>query len=78
MRKIAVLLCAATVSGCSISPTVESSSPRSVVIEGGALYGKEATELAEQECQKYKRYAQLKSDKADVMIGWIWTYDCVE
>jgi hypothetical protein len=49
----------------------------SVVIEGGVQYATEATALAQQECQKYERHAQLKSDKQD-MVGWIWTYDCVE
>ena len=78
MKIIAVLLCVASVSGCStIRPSVESSTPRSVVIEGGVQYATEATALAQQECQKYERHAQLKSDKQDV-IGWIWTYDCVE
>ena len=78
MRIIAVFFCSATLLGCSsISPSVESSTPRSVVIEAGSLYGKEAAELAEYECQSYERHAQLRSDKQD-LIGWIWTYDCVE
>ena len=45
---VAVLLCVAAVSGCSaIRPSVESSTPRSVVIEGGVQYATEATALAE-------------------------------
>ena len=78
MRIVAVLFFGTALLGCSsISPSVESSTPRSVVIEAGSLYGKEAAELAEKECQKYERHAQLKSDKQD-LIGWVWTYDCVE
>ena len=76
MRFVAVILCAAMLLGCGA--TVESSSPRSVVVEAGALYGDEAMQTAEKECQKYGRHAQLKSDKKDLMVGWVWTFDCVE
>ena len=78
MKIIAVLLCVVAVSACStIRPSVESSTPRSVVIEGGVQYATDATTLAQAECQKHGRHAQLKSDKQDI-IGWVWTYDCVE
>ena len=78
MIKVVFLLGLGVVSGCAtIQPSIESSTPRSVVIEGGVQYGEEATALAQKECQKYDRHAQLRSDKQDV-VGWIWTYNCVE
>jgi len=78
MKIIAVFLCVVAVSGCStIRPSVESSTPRSVVIEGGVQYATDATTLAQAECQKHGRHARLRSDKQDI-IGWVWTYDCVE
>ena len=80
MKIIVALLFVVSVSGCSslIGPSVEMSTARTVVIESGAGYGNESTQLAEQECQKYGRHAQLKSDKKDIAIGWVWTFDCVE
>ena len=78
MKIIAVLLCIVAVSGYStVRPSVESSTPRSVVIEAGVQYADDATVLAQQECQKHDRHARLRSDKQDI-IGWVWTYDCVE
>ncbi|MNN86470.1 hypothetical protein D3C81_2038940 [compost metagenome] len=60
--------------GCSTS--VVSSNPRSVVVESQALDAAEAQHLADTECQKHHRYAQM------TIQGGYWdrhfTFACVE
>ncbi|MNJ51456.1 hypothetical protein D3C77_467600 [compost metagenome] len=60
--------------GCTTS--VVSSNPRSVVVESQALDAAEAQRLADTECQKHHRYAQM------TIPGGYWnrhyTFACVE
>ena len=71
MRNTALFLCATVLAGCA---SIESSTPRSVVIHGGSAMGGKAMRLAEEECQKYGRHARY----ADKPSPNEFAYDCVE
>lgn len=74
LQAILVVIFTVGLEGCTTS--VVSSNPRSVVVESQALNAAEAQRLADIECQKHNRYAQM------TIPGGYWdrhyTFACVE
>ncbi|MDF9903945.1 hypothetical protein [Pseudomonas sp. lyk4-40-TSB-59a] len=74
LQAILVVIFTVGLAGCTTS--VVSSNPRSVVVESQALNAAEAQRLADIECQKHLRYAQM------TIPGGYWdrhyTFACVE
>lgn len=72
--KLALLLVCAVLAGC-ISAKVLSSSPRSVVVRAGDLDYAVAQKLADAECSKHRRFAQMAARPGPYTAEFV--FDCV-
>lgn len=70
--KLAALLMAAALAGCAATPKVQTSNPRSVVVN--ARVAADAQQAAETECARYGRHARLGGPGGRNA----WFFDCVE
>jgi hypothetical protein len=68
-----ILACLASLAACG-TPSIYSSGPRSVVVSSFLKDESQVQAVADAECKKYGRYAQL----AGVMTGHKLTFDCVQ
>jgi len=80
MKKLLVLMVAmAALVGCAGTPSIVAATPRSVSVTGSAFTSSAdgvAASLAQAECQKYGRHAQLVKEGGSRASSY-WTYDCV-
>ena len=74
MKKLGLLLLITLLSGCAAK--VVSSGPRSVVISASDDKVADAQKLAEQECRKHNRFAQLRREPTKSSDRFI--FDCVQ
>jgi hypothetical protein len=71
--KLLLISLVAALSGCGTA-TVLSSTPRSVMVDATMDLAPEAAQLAEKECQKYGKHAQLGSK----LNGHTSVFNCVD
>ena len=74
MKKPGLILLIALLSGCAAK--VISSGPRSVVVSASDDKVADAQKLADKECQKHNRFAQLRREPTKSSDRFI--FDCVQ
>jgi len=68
-----VVVAVALLTGCGVQ--VVSTSPRTVVVQGGTAYTQEAQRLADKECAKNGRFARMSSQASATSSNYV--FDCV-